>query len=249
MVGYIYTISDPTTNAIRYVGQTVNIRNRINKHLSVSKNKSNHCQCWVNKLIINNITPIFEIIDECEVEKLDFYEQFYISLIKSWGFDLTNLTSGGFRNKELSEESKLKISNSLIGKKQSISTIEKRSTASKKTWNSEYLRELKREQSKKLVSEGKIGFKKGCTSFNKGKPFRGDKNKVSNSLKKYYENNKSPNIKRMKLENIITGEVVSIESLSMTAKFLNTSCCRQIIEAATNKRESYKNYKISYENK
>ena len=93
MVGYIYTISDPTTNAIRYVGQTVNIRNRINKHLSVSKNKSNHCQCWVNKLIINNITPIFEIIDECEVEKLDFYEQFYISLIKSWGFDLTNLTS------------------------------------------------------------------------------------------------------------------------------------------------------------
>jgi hypothetical protein len=204
-LGVIYTIADPDTNLVRYIGQTINFNARKRKHLSTSKDSKTYCQCWIFSLLKKGITPIFEIIEECNIDLLDNQEQFYISLFKSWGFDLTNLTNGGFRNKELSIESKKKISDKLKGKIQSEITKLKRSQTLKKVWEDEGLKELKRGQSTLLNKQGLIGTK-GKTSKNKGKPFTGDKNKLSISLTNYWSSdeirNNESKLKGSKMFNI-----------------------------------------------
>lgn len=93
---FIYTLSDPKTGLVRYIGKTNNIKNRLKRHLnnnslSTTTKKNN----WIISLLRNNLIPIIGVLDEINSEEIDFYEKFYISLFKSWGFDLLNSTDGG----------------------------------------------------------------------------------------------------------------------------------------------------------
>lgn len=92
----IYTLSDPNTGIVRYIGKTNNIEKRLsrhlsNNHLSNSTRKNN----WIISLLRKNQLPIIEVLDEVDSTDIDFYEIFYISLFKSWGFNLLNETEGG----------------------------------------------------------------------------------------------------------------------------------------------------------
>lgn len=71
------------------------------------------------------INPGFVIIDEVPTDEWLFWEKWYIELFKSWGFILENKNHGGGGMVKHSEESKLKISNSLKGKIHSNETKEK----------------------------------------------------------------------------------------------------------------------------
>lgn len=87
----IYTLSDPNTNEVRYVGKTINpLKQRLKEHIRC-RNKT-YCKNWIDSL---NITPVIELVDEVDNNKWEFWESFYIDLFKSFGFRLTNLTSGG----------------------------------------------------------------------------------------------------------------------------------------------------------
>ena len=93
---FIYSLSCPETKIVKYIGKTNNIEKRLRSHisnnsLSASTKKNN----WIISLLRKNMIPIIEIVDEVEESKIDFLEKFYISLFRSWGFDLLNGTEGG----------------------------------------------------------------------------------------------------------------------------------------------------------
>ena len=71
--------------------------------------------------------PIMEIIDEVPQEQINFWERHYISLYKSWGFELKNGTQGGEGSYKPTLETRIKMRNAKLGRKQSIETILKRS--------------------------------------------------------------------------------------------------------------------------
>lgn len=92
----IYTLSDPNTGIVKYIGKTNNLKKRLSSHLSNNhlskRTKKNN---WIISLLRKNQLPIIEVLDEVDSIDIDFYEIFYISLFKSWGFDLLNGTEGG----------------------------------------------------------------------------------------------------------------------------------------------------------
>jgi len=92
---YIYTLSCPITNQIKYVGKSSNPKNRFCSHINESKLKRTHKECWIFGLIKKQQKPILEILDEVEISEWEFWERHYICLIKSWGFNLVNGTDGG----------------------------------------------------------------------------------------------------------------------------------------------------------
>ena len=92
---FIYTLSDPNTNEIRYVGKSNDLKYRLKKHINESKNKRTHKEKWINTLINEGLTPIIEILDIVNENEWSFYETYWISQFKTWGFELTNGTSGG----------------------------------------------------------------------------------------------------------------------------------------------------------
>ena len=112
MITYIYTLSDPTTNIVKYVGKTINPKIRYRTYIKQAKNgtRNNLVINWVKSLLNNNEEPIMEIIDETD-GPWEWLEQYWISQFKTWGFKLKNMTDGGDSNPMNNYEVRLKISN------------------------------------------------------------------------------------------------------------------------------------------
>jgi transposase len=93
---FIYTLSDPITNEIRYVGKANNLKKRLSTHLTPSNLiKPSHKNNWIKSLLVKNLKPLIKIVDEVLISEWEFWEIYWISQFKTWGFKLTNLTNGG----------------------------------------------------------------------------------------------------------------------------------------------------------
>lgn len=106
----IYALIDPNDQQIRYVGKTKHCpEKRLQNHL-YEKSKTHKCN-WIKSL--NGEVPELLILDIVSENNWIFWEQYWISQCKSWGFKLTNATIGGEGGSGLkhSEERKQQISN------------------------------------------------------------------------------------------------------------------------------------------
>ena len=118
---YIYALLDPTTNQIKYIGQTNNIERRFNDHLSSSLNENSdsyntYKARWIRKLLSNNIKPIIQIVEECEnLEQSNLKERFHIEKLTNEGHKLTNSHVSDVT--EVSSDTREKMSNVKKGKK------------------------------------------------------------------------------------------------------------------------------------
>lgn len=112
---FIYSLSDET-GYIRYIGKANEPRKRLNQHIKESKSSEikTYKHNWINSFLIKGVKPKIEILDEVLESEWQFWEQYWICLIKSWGFNLVNLTlgGGGGEGYKHSEESKKKMSES-----------------------------------------------------------------------------------------------------------------------------------------
>jgi group I intron endonuclease len=104
---FIYTLSDPITDTPMYVGATSDIYNRYRQHKGLSDSKTKNSK-WIKSLKDNGLIPKVDVIETVNSLEWKFWEKHYISLYKSWGFELTNVTSGGlgFSNGRHSEETR-----------------------------------------------------------------------------------------------------------------------------------------------
>ena len=93
---YIYTLSDDNNN-VKYVGQTKNINIRLRKHIydAINNGGGNKRCSWIKSLINKNKLPVIDIIDVVPKNEWVFWEKYWISQFKAWGFKLTNMTDGG----------------------------------------------------------------------------------------------------------------------------------------------------------
>ena len=118
---YIYTLSDPSTMEIRYVGQTNDPKRRFNDHISSSINESSdsyetYKARWIRKVISNNLLPIMNIIDTCNsIEESNRLERDYVDRFTTEGVKLTNSHVNDVT--EFSLQTREKISNAKKGKK------------------------------------------------------------------------------------------------------------------------------------
>jgi len=91
----IYILIDPRDNKVRYVGKANNIKERLRSHLNPARKHQIHKKNWINSLKKEKLKPIIEIIDEVPKNNWQFWETYWISQFKNWGFDLINYTEGG----------------------------------------------------------------------------------------------------------------------------------------------------------
>jgi len=131
----IYKLIDPTDNKVRYIGLTFNdLRMRLKSHLS-EPGKS-HKIFWIKKLKKQGLKPIIESVEEniSTYDEACQREIYYIDHFKSLGFDLTNMATGGNKNKKMSEETRIKMAESAKNRKiKTILTQEVKNILSKKS--------------------------------------------------------------------------------------------------------------------
>jgi len=136
---YIYTLEDPISNEVRYVGYTKkSLSKRLYGHLKnldeaeKETRKWNKRLSWIKSLRSKGLEPLIKELDSCET-KQDAYELeiYWISQLIQWGFSLTNMTMGGDGGDTfsgLSESNKsivrLKLSNNALGRKRTEHQID-----------------------------------------------------------------------------------------------------------------------------
>lgn len=122
----IYCIKNNLNNKV-YIGQSININHRIQEHISLL-NRNCHSNSYLqrsfNKYGIENFSH--EIIEECSEELLSEREIYWINYYDSYNNGY-NLTEGGegLRGYKFNNDTKSKISKSLIGIKRSEETRNK----------------------------------------------------------------------------------------------------------------------------
>src|ERR1044072_2158681 len=91
----IYTLSDPRTNQIRYVGVTFRGRVRLNEHLSHAMTGGNtYRDRWIRSLIMAGVRPLYAVIEEGQGEGWQEAERQWIAFYRLT-INLVNRTDGG----------------------------------------------------------------------------------------------------------------------------------------------------------
>jgi len=125
----IYTLTDPLTNQIRYVGKTIqSLSVRRNRHVQDAKRRLNHRACWIRGLLAKGVKPIIELLEEVPNADWQESERFYISYFRFLGFRLTNILDGGDCNVPMKYISK-KLSVAGMGRTHTPETKQKISVA------------------------------------------------------------------------------------------------------------------------
>lgn len=108
-----------------YIGISKNIHRRWVQHKSWvnTKNRRSAIYAAMQKYGIDAFT--WQVIEECEVDLLEARECHWITIFDTFNNGY-NLTAGGEYNKEVSAETKQRMSDAQKGKKQSKELIEKR---------------------------------------------------------------------------------------------------------------------------
>lgn len=93
----VYTLSDPETQEIRYVGVTHHPNSRLAEHLSKARKnrEGNHRSCWIRSLLAKGLEPVFTRIEDGEGSEWALREQHWIAHYKALGLRLVNATEGG----------------------------------------------------------------------------------------------------------------------------------------------------------
>lgn len=131
MKQYIYSLSDPISGKVVYIGKTKNIKRRYSDHCRRPKGSYRTIlDKWKKEIIDSGLKPQINIIKECDETNVDFYERFYISEYRKDG--ILNMTDGGDGLQNPSEETRRKIGDKSRGR---IPTIETRQKISKSGYN------------------------------------------------------------------------------------------------------------------
>ena len=244
----IYVLIDPITHKIRYIGRTkCSLNTRLNGHLSKSRFKKTHKDCWIQSLLKKGIIPKIKIFKKIIGWNESYqYEKNLISKCLNHGFDLVNSDDRGEGgvNKIITEDQKIKISNTLkqsylTGKisptnKTPVSIFDLEGNFIK---SFESLTKCSLEFSIPYSSLEKV-LAKRCKRWKSYQITYGD-----NPGKYHIEKNMSFLNKKINLLNINDNTITKFESYKSLAKFLETSTT-QVRRYLLNEKIYKNNYRI-----
>lgn len=115
----IYSLVDPRTNRVRYIGKTKNsLEWRLRRHINDANKEqpTNHRLRWLRLLLRSNLLPVIVLIEECDGDGVP-EERYHIHLARVDGLNLINSTDGGEGPTEITEELRQKLSRAAKGRK------------------------------------------------------------------------------------------------------------------------------------
>lgn len=132
----MYALLEPNTTNVRYVGCTVNPKERMYNHKTAVRYRSDPVALWVADLLQRGLSPQVIILEETPDQTR---EAFWIAHYKHLGHSLTNLSAGGAGNPGWThpEDVREKIRISTKNLWQNSAYREKRGAASKAMWQSD----------------------------------------------------------------------------------------------------------------
>lgn len=148
----IYRLISPTNKV--YIGQTFNFRRRIRRYevLDCRSQKKLHNSLIKHGFENHEVSILYEFPEDITRDIVNKFECLYIEFYKESGVELLNLTDGGDGTigYKFTDEDRVKLSKSLLGKKAGKSTKLKMSNYSKNRTNT-HIQNLSKSISKPVL--------------------------------------------------------------------------------------------------
>jgi group I intron endonuclease len=126
----IYTLHDPDTLDVRYVGFTSkSLEERLRGHIYDSKFEQHHKARWVRSILAANKRPVILHVETATPENWKERERFWINHFRKTGCRLTNSSDGGDGILNASAETREKMRASMLGRVPSAEARKKMSVA------------------------------------------------------------------------------------------------------------------------
>ena len=106
---YIYSLSCPLSDEIRYIGKTNSIERRLRSHIDYAKNKKvkkRPVSVWILELLKKGLKPNIKVLEETTENLSNEKEIFWIAEFKEKKSNLCNITNGGNTGFAYSDELK-----------------------------------------------------------------------------------------------------------------------------------------------
>lgn len=162
---FIYALVDPRDNSIKYIGKTINMKERLRQHIGGWSRDNPRKDRWIKKLKELDLEP--KIIDIHKTDELTwpFWEIFYIDFLKKIGLDLFNILDGGDsppsrKGSHLSNWHLERIREASTGKKFSKKSKEKISKALLGNTNGKFKKASDSERWASAIRESKVSEEK-----------------------------------------------------------------------------------------
>lgn len=233
LMTYIYSLSDPITNEIRYVGKTKHLLNRYRNHCYSYRDKKSHKRSWIESLKTKGLKPLLETLDIVDDKDWIFWEQYWIWQCKTWGFNLVNHTMGGEQGPSMKNKTSFKKGNKPWNKgtahKQRCKICGKTFKAPKSA-NRKYC-SIKCTKINNSKNPNKSTFKKNLIPWNK--------NKLG------YNTSKAKPVQQFTLNNVFIKEYRSCKEASQQMGLKDAESIRRCI---IGKAKTAANFKWKYKN-
>ena len=113
---FIYSLTCPISGEIKYIGKADDIKRRLRQHTYQSKYSNSEKNIWITELLSEGLNPIIDVLDEVSYSDWGYWEDYWISQSKIWGFELLNKMNGGHGHGKHHPETIEKIRESQSGK-------------------------------------------------------------------------------------------------------------------------------------
>ena len=161
---FIYALIDPRTSKIRYIGKTVNLKQRLSNQLN-ENSKTHRCN-WIKGIKSDGLKPI-----QCVLQTLSDEQDWkaaeikWIAIARKYGWNLVNSTDGGDGVTNISGEGKKRMIDAWKGRKHKPETLIKLSNASKGRVKSEKAKDIVSSKMKGRKITWKDKLKKSVRKF------------------------------------------------------------------------------------
>jgi hypothetical protein len=119
---FIYGLIDPFTFKVRYIGKTMNLKQRFDRQLN-EQSKTYRCN-WIQSLRSKGKKPVQVVLQELnDTDDWQAAEKKWIAIAKKYGWDLVNGTDGGDGVVNLPKESRQRIADAWKGRKHKPETL------------------------------------------------------------------------------------------------------------------------------
>lgn len=101
-IAYIYGLIDPRNNEIRYIGKTINPKNRLSGHITESKdiNVVNYRAKWLRKLTKLGLKAEITFLKTCSSDEYEKYETEFIKIYSNNRLTNSDETGQGSKNRK-----------------------------------------------------------------------------------------------------------------------------------------------------